>query len=493
MNYTYLSKNFYLPVILIFFLFSASLSGQNSHTDNECFMIMAGTKATQYNSVLIGHNNDLTGNEVSYLKKYPRMQHDSGKTITFSNGLTLEMPNISNSWMVLQTEKGFKEGDAIAVNEHQVAIGGGVSLKADRNELARKYDPLVDTGVTGGIRYLVLQKATSAREAVQMIGEYYNKYGISYPSGIAIADKEEIWYMEAGGGHHWAAIKIPDDACWIQANGYRIDQVNPKNENTMASPGLLEFAKNNGMWNPDEELFSFKKIFGGKTHQSEENPYYNSRRVWRAIEHIAPSMLVGPKQKYFPSFIRPDEKIRLNTIMDILRDEYDKTPYYPYDKDTTGTNERPVASSRTVHSSIVQLRSGFPATIGAVIWTGLSSPVVTPYVPIYFGINEIPAPYSAKVPDKEKAFHYFKQLADIYYSNPVRYKAHFPAAFQEFQKKTIQDQRTIDKNAYRLYRTSRPMAIHMLTVSLNNITEEALEIAQQKLKEIDKEAELHKQ
>ncbi|MGM0498246.1 MAG: C69 family dipeptidase, partial [Bacteroidota bacterium] len=218
---------FFLTGLTLSIVVIPSSATMPSEKDKGCFMILAGKNATKDKSVLIAHNNDLTGKETSFLEKHPRMEHDSGEVVKFKNDLEIPQELTTYEWMVLQTEEGFMEGDAVAVNEYGVAIGGGVSLVKDRNLKVRKADPLKDKGVTGGIRYVALQRARTARQCVRMLGEFFNYYGISYPSGFAVADENEIWYVETGGGKHWAAIKIPSDACWIQANSYRIGLINP--------------------------------------------------------------------------------------------------------------------------------------------------------------------------------------------------------------------------------------------------------------------------
>ena len=97
-----------------------------------------------------------------------------------------------------------------------------------------------------------------------MIGSLYTKYGVTYPSGVGIADPHEVWYMESGGGKSWAAVRVPDSCYWVQANSYRIGTIDPGDTlNVMTSPGLLEFCEETGPWNPEEGAFSFKKAFGG--------------------------------------------------------------------------------------------------------------------------------------------------------------------------------------------------------------------------------------
>jgi len=510
---------FFLTGLALTILVTPSLATMPKEQDKGCFMILAGKNATKDKSVLMAHNNDLTGKETSFLKKIPRMEHDSGEVIKFNNGLTIQQELITYEWMVLQTEKGFMEGDAVAVNEYGVAIGGGVSLAKDRNIKARKADPLKDKGVTGGIRYVALQRARTARQCVRMLGEFFNYYGISYPNGFAVADENEIWYIEIGGGTHWAAVKIPSDACWIQANSYRIGFINPDGNDVMASPGLKEFAKRNKLWDPDNQLFNFADTFGGRKRKLAKRKFSDSRRIWRAHSLLVPSEELSPERKKFPTFIRPDKKVTLEKLMSILRDEYRGTKFYPYSADTTfltettyrtdtiyqadtiaqidsitkidtsyqidssGRKERPIASQNSVHTSIVQIRGGFPSGLKSVLWAGLGSPVTTPYIPFYFGIEKVPEPYGEKTPKEKKAFHSYNKLSEIYYSDPSAYSKKFPDTLNNFQQRCINEQKIVDKQAYRIFRSSRKMTSHFLTVTVDGFCSEALDLVEENINE----------
>ncbi len=401
-----------------FFLFTGILNAfsqvsENSNLVSECYMIMVGKDATTDGSVLIAHNNDLTGTEISFCEKNPRKKHLPSDSIRFSNGLTIQSSPITYEWMVLRTKRGYIEGDAVAVNEHQVAIGGGVSLISDRNLKARIADPMILKGLPGGVRYIALQQTKTARQCVELIGDLYNKYGVAYPSGVSIADPNEIWYLETGGGSTWAAIRVPDSCYWVQANGYRIGNINiDDTANIITSPALLDFCKKKGLWDPGMGSFNFKKTFGGMVYSS-ENPYYNSRREWRGISILSPSLNPDPEGRDFPMFFKPDERINVEKLFSILRDHYQGTEFDGYPDKGKSPGERMIASSKCVHSDVIQLRGKMNADIGAIIWIGLSRPFSSPYVPFYFGIKKIPLAYSGIPEDKRTAFSAFRGLSDL--------------------------------------------------------------------------------
>ena len=126
-------------------------------------MILAGKDATKDGSVLIAHNNDLTGIETSFVEKIPRREHSQSDVVSFPSGLTIPQTEETYEWMVLRIEAGYAEGDAIAINEFQVSVGGGVALGADRNEKSKVADPLIKNGLTGGVRFVALERSRTAR------------------------------------------------------------------------------------------------------------------------------------------------------------------------------------------------------------------------------------------------------------------------------------------------------------------------------------------
>ncbi len=42
-------------------------------------------------------------------------------------------------------------------------------------------------------------------------------------NGIAFQDHDEIWWLETIGGHHWMAVKVPDDHYVAMPNQLGID------------------------------------------------------------------------------------------------------------------------------------------------------------------------------------------------------------------------------------------------------------------------------
>lgn len=447
-------------------------------------MIIAGTNITDDGSVVVAYNHEQRDKMTYYLQQHPRTPHDSGEVVTFPNGLEIKQTNITAGWLGLENDKDYKSSGAVGINEHQVAVGGWVSLESDLNDKARQANPFEKNGVTVGMLPVVLQRARSAREFVSMLGNFYNRYGIASGVGIAVADKKEAWYIETGGGRHWAAIQIPGDACWVQSGNYRIGQIDPDDDEVMASPGLLNFAADNNLYDPLDELFHFADAFGNHTQDSASGVKHNKRRLWRSISLLSPSLEVKPGQEEFPQFIRPEEKVTFRQLISILRDQYQGTPYYVFGNDSTANGGKAIASTNTVYSSIVQLTNGLPANVGAVLWTSLGGPNTAPFIPFYFGINEVPKPFGKQVPKPQKAYSVFSRLSESYYAHPDKYTSVYPGLWDDFEARAIKEQVEIDQGAMRLYRNDVRMAKHFITVNVEGLSQQALDLAEKQLEEM---------
>lgn len=450
--------------------------------NSECFMLLAGKDATADGSVLLAHNNDLRGNNASLIEKFPRQKHDPGEIVKFPSGLEIPQVGETYEWMVLKIYKGFAAGDAIAINEYQVCIAGGVALGKDLNDKAREADPMVKTGLTGGVRYIALQRSKTARECIELIGHLYSKYGITYPSGVGVADPNEVWYIEPGGGHTWAAVRIPNNSYWAQANALRIGEINPEDtENLICSPNLLDYAQEKGLWNPKEGPFNFARVFGGKKLADPATKYYDSRRVWDVMRVLSPSLKLNPSVTEFPMYAVPEEKITIQKLIskDVLRSHYDGTIYDTYPLEGPGSGERAVAVQNCVHTDVVQLRDWLPVDIGAVLWAGLGAPLTTVYVPYYFGITEIPNVYRIAGPeyDRKSAFWVFRTLTNLvtpYYANLIE---DVLPVWEHFERIELDLQEAVEKTALDLYKKDKTLAKNFLTAYSNGLSLKALDIA----------------
>lgn len=447
-----------------------------------CSMILVGKNASADGSVLLAHNNDLPGNIASMIQIVPGQNHEPGSVIPFKNGLEIPQAQQTFRMLMMNCYYGFAEGDAKAINQFQVAVAGGTSLKADRNDRARELDPLIKKGVSGYIRYIALQRAKTARECVQLIGEIYSKYGISYPSGVGVADPNEIWYLEAGGGKCWAAQRVPDDSYLVAVNSYRIGNIDFNDKkNFILPPYLKSYATKKGLWKPGAKPFNFAAIFGGRVEEKGERPYYNARRVWRAQQLLTPSLKQNPNAFTHPWTLKPDKKPTVGDLISVMRDYYQGTKF-DISKDThlpPSKRERAIAVFNTVHASIIQLRGHLPVEYGAVMWGGVSSPLTTPYVPYYFGIQSLPESYTVAGPvaDPRSAFWQFRALTTLLEPRLRKRIGNILPVWQHFEKNLFAMQTEVERTAANLYKKDKQLAANFLTFYSNGLALQALEMA----------------
>ena len=316
------------------------------------------------------------------------------------------------------------------MNEHQVIITE--TTYGGRPEL---YDPdgIMDYG---SLIYITLQRARTAREAIEIIVDLANEYGYaSSGESFSIADKDEVWIMELIGkgskldkkgrnvnkGIVWVAARVPDGYICAHANQSRIANIDFNDpENWLYAEDVVDIAREMGYFEGTDEEFSFCDAY---------NPLNFSglrgceARVWSAFNILGDGMIGDRKAEEYldyamgynpdnriPLFVKPDEKVSLKDVADVMRDHYEgspmdmtvdigagghHTPYrwrpmdFEYDGKTY-VNERAIATQQTGFWIVCQSRSWLPDEVGGVIWFGTDDAATSCLTPVYTTVNEIP-------------------------------------------------------------------------------------------------------
>jgi len=311
-----------------------------------------------------------------------------------------------------------------AMNEHQLAIGE--STFEGRKELVSDKG-LIDCET---LTRLMLERAKTAREAIRIGGRLIEEHGwCDEGEALTVADPREVWLMEIVGpgkdavGAVWAAQRVPDDHVSVVANASRIGQLDLSNPDFfMASPNVAKVAREHGWWDAaGGEPFSFYAAYNPDGRTS----FACTRREWRALDLLAPSLALEPNSNAFPFSLKPDEKVAPQRIMELFRDTFEGTdfdmvkdltvadeeglavksplanPFMPYDMNKLlringgwgWRGERPMARWYCMYATVTQSRSWLPDVAGGVVWFGYSNPAMTTYVPLYAGITDLPEDY----------------------------------------------------------------------------------------------------
>jgi len=384
------------------------------------------------------------------------------------------------------------------MNENQVSIGE--TTYGGREEL---HDP-TSTMDYGGLIYVTLQRAKTARDAIKIIGDFILEYGYrSEGESFSISDPNEVWILEMigkGPGSHgavWVAQRVPDGYICAHANQARITTF-PLNdpENCIYSKDVISFAREKGYFKGKDEEFSFSDTYAPVTFGGAR---FCEARVWSIFNRTTKGMdkyldyALGENLKNrMPLWIKPDKKISVKDAFELMRDHFEGTtmdmtkdvgagPYKcPYrwrplswkvvnKKDTiVYVNERAISTQQTGFSFIAQSRSWLPNPIGGINWFGVDDSYSTVYTPMYCGITEVPSNFavgngSMMEFSDTSAFWIFNQVSNFAYT---RYSDMIPEIRKlqgELEMGFIDKVKEIDAKTVDLYQQNPNEAVKTIT------------------------------
>lgn len=387
------------------------------------------------------------------------------------------------------------------MNEHQLLIGestwGGL-------EELRDPDAIIDYG---SLMYIALQRAKTAREAIDVMVNLVKDYG--YYSGgesISIADPNEVWVLEiiskgskivdgknVNKGAVWVARRLPDGVISAHANQARITTF-PLNdpENCLYATDVISFAREAGLYKGKDKDFDFAKIY---------NPFDFSgmrgceARVWSVFRQVTDGMdkyldhVTGQNpDNRLPLWVTPKEKVSLNQVADFMRNHFEGTPLdmtcdlgagghkLPYRwrpmtfkvGDDEFTNERAVATQQTGWWYVGECRSWLPDPVGGVLWFGTDDAATSPLTPIYCGSTRV-APSLAEGNghmtkySSTSMFWIQNRVTNFAYMRYDMISKDVRRAMDRFNERCMEEQPAIDMAAKMLYEKNPAAAVDFVT------------------------------
>jgi len=280
-----------LPTRLTALVMSAVLIATSASNALACTTIIVGKNATANGSIIIARNSDSS----KAVNAKHLMIHGSHFNIpgsvfhSNSNDFTYPLPERSPKYLGLPYWYAKDESfEQVGANEYGVAVSATETIT--NSDAALAVDPYVKTtGINeDAITSVIIQHATSAREGARLLGDVITEQGAAEGFGVAIADADEVWWLETASGHHWAAARIPDDAYFVASNQSRLQEIGFDDPvNFMTSPGLLEFATENALYTPDRDGdFNFRKAFARIIPADVQ---YNYLRIYTLLQLFTPS------------------------------------------------------------------------------------------------------------------------------------------------------------------------------------------------------------
>ncbi|VDG30841.1 peptidase U34 [Lactobacillus agilis] [Lactiplantibacillus mudanjiangensis] len=274
--------------------------------------------------------------------------------------------------------------------------GANVAMTATEtittNSRVQGADPFVANGLgEADFLTIVLPYIHSARAGVQRLGALLEKYGTYEANGIAFSDCDEVWYMETLGGHHWAAMKIPDDAYVIAPNRLNIDQFDIKSDMTLCSADLEAFIVEHHL-NPDLKGLNLRHTFGSATIK---DTAYNNPRAWYVQQHFTPTSNRTPIDQELPFIQRASRKLTVSDVKWALSSHYQNTPFDPYGHGSSIEKEqyRAIALNRNLETHVLQIRNHVPADLAGVHWLAFGPNTFNELAPFYAHVTDTPMRY----------------------------------------------------------------------------------------------------
>jgi len=427
---------------------SAALALLGSMQVMASYGIYVGKNLTADGSVLNGG----TGEEVSshWLEIVPRQSHPEGATITVGvderatyPGEFIEIPQVRTTAKYITMNYSDYEGFPPpltngGLNEHGVAARDIWS--PSRSELA-EMTPEPQTGPNySDLSRIAMERATSAREAVEIIGALIDQHGYSTYGGNShlFADEDEGWVVInfAGGQGLWIAERLGPDEVRMSYPGY-IEEIPldfMERDDYMGSANFISFAVDQGWYEPGSgEPFNVNEIYGNGEGRSE---------AVRIIEERALQDAAGGG-------------VTLRDMMDYVRDPL-------------------IAGDPAGYGQVARLHEDIVWSDFLTLWVAPTGSVTAPFVPYWMGGTEVLPEYRKHryltkgeatrfvTPDfsvqeaSQFAGRLFKRLMYYTCDAPDRFLPEVTEALTAFENRSMSDVGRIEERATALYLAGEP-------------------------------------
>jgi dipeptidase len=380
------------------------------------------------------------------------------------------------------------------MNEKQVAMGE--TTFGGRQEL---YNPEGFFDIME-LERVALERASTAREAIKIMGELATKYGYSdYGECLTVCDTKEAWVFEIMGpgplqiGALWAARRVPDGEVSVSANRSRIGEIDSNDkENFMASENVFKLGEEMGWYNPKAgKPFKFNEAY------APDDSIGCRRREWRVLSTLAPSLKLDPWALEYPWSVKPDKKVIPQMIMALHRDYYQGTefdlskglaagPFANPIRFSTSVHppegylgwERPISIFRCSYCFVSQSRAWLPDWVGGLIWFAEDDPKTSCFVPLYCSITTVPESLQIgrrDVFDRKSAwwaFDFVSNWANLRFSSMIE---DIRRAYQDFETTFFNLQPAVEARAKTLYQDNPQACREYLTRYSNEMAQRVVD------------------
>jgi dipeptidase len=344
---------------------------------------------------------------------------------------------------------------------------------------------------------VALERASTAREAIKIMGSLAEQYGYG-DSGecLTVIDPNEAWHFEIFGagpdqkGALWAAVRIPAGHVGVSANFPRIPELHLEDkDHYMASANVYSLAEQMGWWKKGDP-FVFYMAYAGK------RPLYSTRREWRVLSTVAPSLNLDPYDPAPPFTVKAEKKLTVKDLMALHRDWYAGTDFDssvgpiagPWGNPNRLAGAQPppgsIGMERTIsiigcsYTVVLQARGNMPSWIGGVAWFTPDDAKTGNFIPLYAGATKLPEAFDIGTRaefDRKSAWWAFDFVGNW---SQLRFNAmleDIKAKRAELEGKFLADQADIEKQALEIYKKDPTAARAFVTDYTNKVAQKTYE------------------
>jgi len=481
-------------------------------SSDNCTVIMAGKDATTDGSVITTHTADCGSCDWTW-RKVPAADHKPGemRKLYHISQMKTWPPKEGLKWDLIKKDftgveipepphtYGYMHGVFGYMNDRQLAIGE--STIGNQRKLNNP-TPAAKTDITM-LSLLAMERAKTAREAIQLMGSLAEKYGYGFVDGgemLAVADAREVWIFEiipvgplwtpesGKPGAVWCAQRIPDDHVSVCPNESRIGAVNlDDKDHFLASSNVISCAVENKLYDPASgKPFSWKHAYSAAEGGAASSQGRRAR-LWRFFDLVAPSQKFRPEtgNMDLPFSVKPDKKVAVQDVMAMTRDKCEGTIFDPVRGIRGGPYLNPnyYAGTRTIgtrnaeYTTVTQCRSGFPDPVAGIVWLAWGAQDTACYMPLYAGVTRIPKSFNVgdhwefNRGSARWAFDYVDFHSQVAYADAIQ---DVKKAQQEWEAGALTKIPEIDKQAAVLYAKSPAKAVELLTKFSNENAEKVV-------------------
>lgn len=402
-----------------------------------CTTLLVGRKATNDGSTLVARNEDCGDGSFDPKRMVVVESADQPRTYTGVNShLTISLPDDPLRYVCVPNADPSNGvwGEA-GINAANVSMTATETISTNARVLGA--DPLIAyqpaQGTPGAPDYqperpggigeedlvtIILPYIRTAREGVQRMGALLEQYGTYEMNGVAFGDEHDIWYIETVGGHHWIARRVPDDCYVAQPNRLGIDRLDLADalgaqHDYMCSADLPEWmaanhldvtmgdaeAQSGDQFHGIPAVFNPRQAFSSYTWL---DMVYNNPRAWYICSMLnatspdfhGASPTYGPESMDIPWAIKPEAKVSVMDVKNLLSSTYDGTIYDPYGLQGTAESRsrfREIGINRTSECSILQIRPYAPKAARGVQWVAFGSGPFNTAIALFSNVRKVPA------------------------------------------------------------------------------------------------------